>query len=144
MNELVSTRVWSSPFEAEGAQSWFVEVDNDGLAIEVGVSGEALRVFIEEEPGEPWQGPLTIEVDGVEVAWEEATTPRSVPNKTLYEASFASMPAGELVFVDGPAAGVVVDLPGASSTPWALGLLPLVAIWALYFWRSRNSRSTLA
>lgn len=144
MNELVSTRVWSSPFEAEGAVSWFTERDHNGLAIEVGVSGEALRVYIEQAPGEPWQGPLTVQVDGVEVAWEAATTPRSVPNKTLYEASFAAAPAGELLFVDGPAAGVVVPLPGVSSTPWALGLLPLVLIWAAYFWRSRNSRSTLA
>ena len=109
--ELLETRVWSSPFMQEGARPRFVERELSTGALEVGVMGEGLRIYVEEEPGEPWTGPLTVVVDGTLVAWEAPSAPRSTPNRTIYEARLSGLDGGSLVFEDGPAAGQVVELP---------------------------------
>lgn len=130
--DLVSNRVWSSSFEAEGARPHFVELQHEGLAVEVGTSDDGLRIFLEESPGEPWRGPLSVMVDGVLVSWPEASTPRSVPDKTIYEASFEGPPRGTLVFVDGPAAELQLELPGERKRlAWAWIGLSVLAVWGV-------------
>lgn len=110
--QLVTTEVWSSRFEEVGAQPVVTAAPGDA-AFEVAVlDGEptSLRVYVEEAPGEPWTGPLQVDLDGLVVAFEGPTSPRSTPDATLYEAEVSGWSGRSVTLVDGPQPGRTLAL----------------------------------
>ncbi len=125
--ELISTRVWSSGFDQVGARVQVIQAQGPA-AFEVAVlQGEpaGLRVYLEEQPGQPWTGPLSLRVDGLLVEFEGPTSPRSTPEATLYEAQVRGFEGGPLELLDGPRAGARLELPGPER-PWRWAWLALV------------------
>lgn len=123
---------WSSPFmpPAEPERTAIVHMAATtvrGLAFEAGLAflpeGDevGVRVYVEEEPGTTWTGPLRILVQAaggeVEMAFDEATAPRSVPRPSLYEGRLRLTGGATIRAVDGPVAGAAlrVDGPGGWS-----------------------------
>ncbi len=127
--ELVSTRVWSSGFDQVGARVEVIEAPGPA-AFEVAVlQGEpaGLRVYLEQEPGQPWTGPLSLRVDGLQVDFEAPSSPRSTPEATIYEAQLSGFEGGSLELLDGPRAGASLELPGPDR-PWRWAWLLLVPL----------------
>jgi len=142
------TAPWSSPFmppaEPEGeADVCFTAHDVDDRALEVGVarvSAEeiALRVYLEETPGTPWRGPLTVVVEGSggadRVVFEGPSAPRSVPRPSLYEARILTTERLRWTLENGPLAGTSGALcrptQSAPTPRWAL--LPGALVLGLF------------
>ena len=153
------TRSEASPFmppadPERAAEIHFVEADHEGRAVSIGVAriqGEelGLRIYLEEAPGQPFTGPLSIllrNVDGeAELHFDGPRHPRSVPAPTLYEERLSMSLPAELSFLTGPAAGSRWTLPGPETRLPSFLLMPLsvVALWGILFltrWRGSRPR----
>ena len=145
-------RFADSPFQPgvlDAVPTAWVEEELATGVVAVGVAdmGEqlGLRVYVEQAPGEAWEGPLTVELSNVagsaELSLKRPLHPRSVPRPRLYEWRVVVEGPTTLRFVDGPAAGEVLGLPVRADDPtrrlaWApLGVVGL--LWAAGFARRR-------
>jgi hypothetical protein len=111
----------------------------DGLAFEGGLAflpeenEVGVRVYVEEEPGTPWTGPLKIAIESaggtVEMAFEAATAPRSVPRPSLYEGTVRLRGGATIRALDGPTPGATLRIEGPD-TPvgWPAALPPIVVV----------------
>ena len=138
------TAPWSSPFmpPAEPERTAVVRMGAttvDGLAFEGGLAflpdanEVGVRVYVEEEPGTPWTGPLTIAIESaggtVEMAFEEATAPRSVPRPSLYEGRVRLTGGATIRALDGPAPGAALRIEGPNARAgWPAALPPIVVV----------------
>ncbi|MCP4806107.1 MAG: hypothetical protein GY913_06765 [Proteobacteria bacterium] len=126
--ELVTTEVWTSSFDQMGARPRVHQAEGD-LAFEVAVmhgDTTGLRIYLEESPGEPYVGPLTVDVDGLEVFFRRPTSPRSTPDATIYEAELSGQTPRQVLLLDGPQEGAELSVPVERSWAWmALLLVPI-------------------
>ncbi|RME25696.1 MAG: 4Fe-4S binding protein [Deltaproteobacteria bacterium] len=126
------------------APSAFIEVPGPHGVVAVGTAEPAtglyqVRLYVEESPGEPWRGPLTVRIDNpagvAELRFERPREPRSTPKPSLYEAAFRGTLPARIELVDGPAAGLRLGLPDpraearAARTRAAIPPLVVVAVW---------------
>ncbi len=138
------TAPWSSPFmpPAEPERTAVIRMAATtvgGLAFEGGLAflpaanEVGVRVYVEEEPGTPWTGPLTIAIESsagtVEMAFEEATAPRSVPRPSLYEGTIRLEGGATIRALDGPTPGATLRIE-APNTPagWPAAVPPIVVM----------------
>ncbi|MCB9765220.1 MAG: 4Fe-4S binding protein [Alphaproteobacteria bacterium] len=160
------SRIEASPFMPPSdpelaAEITFLEVDHPCpddasalCAVSIGTArmkGDevALRVFLEEAPGDPYTGPLALTIENAEgatrVEFERPKHPRSVPEPTLYEGRLAASLPITVRFESGPMAGSAWT---TARPPRAAALLVapmgVVAVWALLFagrlWPASGSR----
>ncbi|MCB9763516.1 MAG: 4Fe-4S binding protein [Alphaproteobacteria bacterium] len=149
------SRIEASPFMPPSdpelaAEIAFLEVDapcpdraTERCAVSIGTArmdGDevALRLYLEEVPGDPYTGPLTVTIENADgaarVDFERPRHPRSVPEPTLYEGRLAASLPITVRFESGPLAGSAWT---TARPPRAEALLvaPLgvVAAWALLF-----------
>ncbi len=136
--------LWSSPFmpPAEPERTAVVHMaatTRGGLAFEAGLAflpdadEVGVRVYVEEEPGKPFTGPLRIAVQtaagAVQMAFEGATAPRSVPRPSLYEGRLRLRGGATIAVVDGPLAGASLRIPGpAGSARWPAAVPALLVL----------------
>jgi|GEM_PF-2249065 len=135
---------WNSPFmaPAEPHRAAVVRMEAttwNGLAFEGGLAylpdGDrvGVRVYVEEEPGTPWTGPLRIEVTtatgAVQLGWAAPSSPRSVVKPALYEGLLVLRGPATITALDGPTAGASVRIAGAARrSPWPAVPAGLVAV----------------
>ncbi len=127
------TASWTSAFEQVGAQrrghtlewtdprhgalsvSW-IEDDHGDLA---------LRLYVEEAPGTPWDGPLAVGLGppdrAVQLRFDAPNSPRSVRRPAQYEATVAVSGPLRIEILDGPHQGEAhrIRVRTAAAIPWA-------------------------
>lgn len=139
------TAPWSSPFmpPAEPERTAIVHMvatTVDGRAFEAGLAflpegnEVGLRLYVEEEPGTPWTGPLRVAIEtpggSTEMTFEAPSAPRSVPRPSLYEGRLRMTSGATVRVIDGPVAGEL-KLPGPRATPaWPAAVPPLGVLLA--------------
>lgn len=145
-------RFADSPFQPgvldAAPTAWVEEELGTGVVI-VGVAdmGEqiGLRVYVEQAPGEAWEGPLTVELANAEgtaeLSLDRPLHPRSVPRPRLYEWRAVVDGPTVLRFRNGPANGLELELPAPADDPsrrhaW-LPLGGVVVLWLVGFVRRR-------
>lgn len=137
---------WNTPFmppvdQVGPSDISFVELDHGGKLVSVGTCQQAeevsVRVYLEKEPGEPYTGPLNLTLThrsgDLQLPLERPLQPRSARDASIYEVRLRLEGPASVRFEDGPAAGLVVPLPGLrgpSRAPWVLPGL-VIAVWAL-------------
>ncbi len=156
---ITGTRAEASPFmpptdPERAAVITGSELEHDGRATWIGVAqmeGEelGLRIYIEEEPGEPYTGPLSMVIrnsDGeVELKLDRPFHPRSVPAPTLYESRLQMTMPATVTFTQGPLTSQTFPLPDdGGGWPLTTPLLIVVGAWGGLFFVPGRRRAARA